>query len=254
MPRSGMNCNWTSRPEVALQVILYCTRQLTQLSVSLRTLHHYAFALVHNSRYLHVRGDVLWFSDNPALSRYVFVAPNWLLNDVMGRALAPDGVDCDGIAPENGVVAYIDIDVAFDEYGIPADLVIDVLQHSHLCFELPLNKSGQRQFMLPSRLEDEVQDIATVWSQEPGWSLYAGRRLLIEHNAFSLPPSLFPYLQTKLYESFGETLQLWPNVFKLRAAAIDCFGLMRSDREIDVWVRATTDGADNARACLDQVR
>lgn len=200
-----------------------------------------------------MRGDVLWFSDSPTLSALAFVSPNFLLNIIMGRALAPKGVECGGLEPRNGVVSYSDIAVTFQPYGVSADLVIDVLQYSHLCFELPLQRGGERQFMLPSRLEEEA-NVDLIWAQESGWSLYAGKRLLVEDEAIALPAGFFAHVQTNLYNWFGETLRLWRNTFKLTTAGVQCIGLVRNDREVDVWIRAREAAASNARACLQQVR
>lgn len=183
----------------------------------------------------------------------MFVAPNWLLNVVLGRVLAPEGIDCDEFQPKNGVVTYSDIDAAFAEHGISADLVVNVLQYSHLCFKLPRTDDGQRRFMLPSHLEEEV-DVSKEWRQEAGWPLYAGKRLLAENATLMLPPGFFPHVQTELHEAFGATVTLWCNAFKLMVGGVQCFGLIRSGREVDMWIRGRKSTESKARACLEHVR
>ncbi|EGD78403.1 hypothetical protein PTSG_09099 [Salpingoeca rosetta] len=163
-------------------------------------------------RYLHSRGDLLWYSNTPSLANHVFVSPNWLLHDVMGKALQPEGVACGGLRPENGVVTFSDIEASFR--GIAsADLVINVLQHALLCFELPPADDGQRRFMLPSRVERLV-GVGDAWPHDE-WPLYAGRRMVRD--------------------------------------GVQCLGLLRGGREVDVWVRALAGAECNAWSCMTQV-
>ncbi|EGD79552.1 hypothetical protein PTSG_12997 [Salpingoeca rosetta] len=200
-------------------------------------------------RYLHTRGDLLWYSSTPSLADFVFVDPNWLLHDVLGRALTPDGVQ-QGSITTKGVVTFTDLETAFR--GIAsADLVINVLQHTLLCFELPPSDDGQRRFMLPSRVEEEV-DLTTAWSQGE-WLLYAGRRLVVENNALALPPGFFPHVQTLLHKSFGATLKVWKDAFCCKRDGVQCLGLLRDDRAVDVWVRAPGGAECSAWSCMMEI-
>ncbi|EGD77637.1 hypothetical protein PTSG_08728 [Salpingoeca rosetta] len=186
-------------------------------------------------RYLHSRGDLLWYSNTPSLADFIFVDPNWLLHDVLGRALTPDGVQ-QGSITTKGVVTFTDLETAFR--GIAsADLVINVLQHTLLCFELPPSDDGQRQFMLPSHVEKEV-DLDDAWPRTGFWPVYSGRLLVVESKALALPPGFFPHVQTLLHNSFGTNLRVWKNAFCCKRDGVQCLGLLRGDREVDVWVRA----------------
>ncbi|EGD79567.1 hypothetical protein PTSG_13043 [Salpingoeca rosetta] len=200
-------------------------------------------------RYLHARGDLLWYSNNPSLQDSVFVDPNWLLHDVLGRALTPDGVQ-QGSITTKGVVTFTDLETAFDGVA-SADLVINVLQHTLLCFELSPSDDGQRRFMLPSRVEEEV-DLATAWSRSK-WPLYAGRRLVVENHALALPPGFFPHVQTLLHKSFGATLKVWQDAFFCKRDGVQCLGLLRDDREVDVWVRASAGAECSAWSCMMEI-
>ncbi|EGD77422.1 hypothetical protein PTSG_08520 [Salpingoeca rosetta] len=201
-------------------------------------------------RYFHTRGDLLWYSNTPSLADFVFVDPNWLLHDVLGRALTPDGVQ-QGSITKKGVLTFTDLETAFD--GIAdADLVINVLQHMLLCFELPPSNYGQQRFMLPSRVEEEV-DLATAWPQAGFWPLYAGRLLVVESKALALPPGFFPHVQTLLHNSFGTTLRVWKDAFFCEHDGVQCLGLLRGDRQVDVWVRAPSGAEHKALPFMTKV-
>ncbi|EGD80081.1 hypothetical protein PTSG_10355 [Salpingoeca rosetta] len=204
-------------------------------------------------RYLHTRGDVLWYSSSPALSDYVFVSPNWLLHDVLGKALQPEGVMCGGLNPKTGVVTLADIEAAFHNIVSP-HLVITLLQYALLCFELPCDKHNRRRFMLPSRVQLQV-DIGAAWppSDNGMWSVYAGRRLAVESEALALPPGLFPHVQTRLHALFTDTLKVWTDAFSCARGDVQCLGLMHGDREVDVWVRARAGAECSAWSCMMDV-
>ncbi|EGD78593.1 hypothetical protein PTSG_09285 [Salpingoeca rosetta] len=201
-------------------------------------------------RYLHTRGDLLWYSSTPSLADFVFVDPNWLLHDVLGRALTPDGVQ-QGSITKKGVVTFTDLETAFRGIAT-ADLVISVLQHTLLCFELPPSNDGQRQFMLPSRVEKKA-DLATAWPRTGFWPVYGGRLLVVESKALALPPGFFPHVQTLLHKSFGATLKVWPDAFFCEHDGVQCLGLLRGEREVDVWVRAPSGAEHKALPFMTKV-
>ena len=203
-------------------------------------------------RYLHVRGDVLFFEDIPSLATTVFIDPNWLLHVVLGRALCPEGIEPGGLNPRNGEVSWEDIGVAFEDTSIAPQLVVDVLRGAHLCFEV-CERDGQRYFMLPSRLTEDAV-LGEVWQRprEKGAGC-GGRRLVIGDAAFAFPAGFFAQVQAKLYGSFGETLHLWRDAFSACVGGAGCVGLHRSDREVDVWVWWHEGAKHDAWKLLEQV-
>ncbi|EGD78474.1 hypothetical protein PTSG_09169 [Salpingoeca rosetta] len=208
-------------------------------------------------RYLHARGDLLWYYKLPSLADVVFLSPNWLLHDVMGKALQPKGVACGGLRPKRGVVSFSDISAAFEGIASP-ELVISILQHALLCFELPQNERGRRRFMLPSRVEEDV-DVDKEWRQHEddddhdNWAVYGGRRLKVTDDALALPPGFFPHVQTRLHSKFRTPPDIWRNAFRCEWRGVQCFGLQRGDREVDVWVRAREGATTHALPCLTKV-
>ena len=200
-----------------------------------------------------MRGDVLFFEDIPSLTNTVFIDPNWLLNVVLGRALCPEGIAFGGLNPRNGEVSWSDVVVGFRDTGIEPELVVDVLRSARLCFEVP-ERDGQRHFMLPSRLTEGVL-LEEVWQLQPGkWAGYGGRRLVLGDAALVFPAGFFARVQAKLYESFGDTLQLWRDAFAALVGGAECVGIYRNDQEVDVWVRWLDDADCNAWEMMNQVR
>ena len=205
---------------------------------------------------------MLFFDDIPSLATTVFVDPNWLLHVVLGRALCPEGIEPGGLNPRNGEVSWEDIEVAFEGTGIAPQLVVDVLRGAHLCFEV-CERDGQRYFMLPSRLTEKVA-LAKAWQPHPGkWVGYGGRRLVLGDAALVFPAGFFARVQAKLYESFGGTLRLWRDAFKITFKGVHCLGVFRSrsdketgsesDKEVDVWVRWMKGAVCNAWYLLNEV-
>ena len=70
-----------------------------------------------------------------------------------------------------------------------------------------------------------------------------------------LPAGFFARVQAKLYESFGETLELWHDAFHITFKGVHCVGVYRSgsDKEVDVWVRWMDDADCNAWYLLHEV-
>ena len=195
---------------------------------------------------------MLFFESTSSLANTIFIDPNWLLKVVLGRALCPEGIEPGGFRPRNGEVSWSDIEVAFEGTGIAPQLVVDVLRGAHLCFEV-CERDGQRHFMLPSRLtEDAVLEEA--WQPQPDkWAGYGGQRLVLGDAALVFPAGFFARVQAKLYESFGDTLQLWRDAFAALVGGAECFGLCRSDQEVNVWVRWLDDADCSAWYLLNEV-
>ena len=196
---------------------------------------------------------MLFFDHISSIANTVFIDPNWLLHDVFGRALSPDGVDAGGLNPRNGEVSWEDFKAAFADVGASPQVVASVLRSAHLCFEVP-GRGGQRRLLLPSRLTEDVV-LEEVWQpQADKWAGYGGRRLVIEKEQFIFPAGFLARVQVKLYASFGETLQLWRDAFHVAFQGVTCLGLLHSDREADVWVRWIDGAGCTAWEMMHEVR
>ena len=194
-----------------------------------------AHIVLNTLRYFHLRGDMLFFESIPSLATTVFVDPNWLLNAVLGRALAPQTDQPGGFRTQNGEASWHDIAECFRDLDIDTHKVVDVLTSLRLCFELP-ERNGQRWFLLPSRLTEDI-DPQREWQPHDRWAGYCGRRLAVLAEALVFPAGSFAAVQAELYRRFGSTLKLWRDAFIASVDGAQCVGLLRSDRVVDLWVR-----------------
>ena len=244
-------------------------------------------------RYLHLRGDVLFFESIPSLATTVFLDPNWLLHAVLGRALSSSDIVSD--SQHDGEVLWSDIDVAFEGTGIATQLVVDVLQSAHLCFETSSQQQDRRTFVLPSRLTTQAE-MHKVWAPltarpkpeasgngltrffrrfalgcsastsvavteaapdptpaEPEWAGYAGRRLVLASKTAAFPAGFFARVQARLHESFGNWLGLWQDALLAHVHGAQCLCFLRNDQEVDTWVRWMGKQKYNAWNLLSQV-
>ncbi|EGD78215.1 hypothetical protein PTSG_12838 [Salpingoeca rosetta] len=203
-------------------------------------------------RYLHVRGDVLWFHAVPSLADQIFVSPPWLLRQVVGPSLAPERFP-QHLHTTNGRVTFSEFESKLGRI-MPADTVVDVLASMLLCFEedQAVHNSSERHFVLPSRLQ---WDPDRLWNPaDASMDVYAGRGLVVpRESGMVFPPGVFPRIQSRMVHCFGAGTSVWQNGFITLFAPVELYGRIIGDERIDLWVRCPSKFKEDAWLALDMM-
>lgn len=137
----------------------------------------------------------LVYFDIDALANYIFIDPDWLCKDVLGKALAPESFPVAQIAsvgsvtiPEETLSAMFANQVGEKHTSV----IIDLLQHFGLCYRL---KGSNKTYEFPTYLKDPL-DLKRWWkSDEVHFTRYCGRNLACADETDTFPPGFFSRLQ-----------------------------------------------------------
>lgn len=135
------------------------------------------------------------YFEHGALSNFVFIDPGWLCQEVLGKALAPEGFPAAKIASIGSVKISEEILRAkfmehIDEENIP--VIIELLQHFDLCYRL----KGENIFEFPALIEATLDP--EMWKPEANFTRYCGRHLVCAEETDSFPPGFFSRLQVSV--------------------------------------------------------
>lgn len=156
----------------------------------------------------------------------------------------PEQFERAGLKPKAGRATWAHVCRVFEPCGLAAEVVEDVLHAMGLCFRVPaLGATGEQQpqydLFFPSLLQSVLRP-EKVWSQDPEFSLIAGRSMQIDAATMCLPPSLFPWLMTLLTETYGShNVVMWCGGACIFLPGRHCAVLEGTDgASVDVVVRA----------------
>ena len=210
-------------------------------------------ALAH----LHDMGEIMYFENDPTLSDWIILDPQWFGQRVIGVILAPDTVRV--TAPKthrDGVISIAELKrVLSDVEPQHFEPVIAFLKGMGLCY--PDNDHVTPSLVFPALLRRSGDDDIAAWDKaSPSYAAWAGRRLVCVNEIDMLPPQYFPRLQARLAQHCRCVLQTEPPMWHTGTLvsqstdlAVQCLITIDKDgRYVDLTARCRFD--DERQLCL----
>ncbi|XP_033641726.1 death-associated protein kinase 1-like isoform X2 [Asterias rubens] len=126
---------------------------------------------------------------------WVVLEPRWLCYDIIGRLFAGDDFPSNISRLDNKQLYSIsDIRGLLQDLA-DADILMDLLQHLELVF-----RYDDTRYIIPARLPMDLDPV--VWSKDPRFTEYYGRRIECKDDTDIFSPDVFPCLQVRIMRCF----------------------------------------------------
>lgn len=181
------------------------------------------------------------------MTRFIFIDPGWLCQDVLGKALAPESFPVSQIASIGSAqISEENLQKKFAEHIDKNDfpVIIDMLQ----CFDLCYRHHGNSTILeFPAFIKHPLD--LKMWKPDARFSCYSGRHLISTEEIDTFPPGFFSRVQVLISRTLKqETVYHYKDSFVINAGTYQCL--------VEIDVRATaisiigrTDRA-NTTACM----
>ena len=155
------------------------------------------------------------------MTRFIFIDPGWLCQDVLGKALAPESFPVVQIASIGSAqISEVDLQKKFAQHIDKNDfpVIISMLQYFDLCYRL---HSDNTMLEFPVFIKHPLDP--SLWKPDNKFTCYSGRHLVSTEETDLFPPGFFPRLQVVISRALKQaTVYHFKDSFLIDAGTRQC--------------------------------